>query len=45
MPDIRGLLILAMLIVAGLGLSTLVGSLLEQRAVLQSETPHETSPR
>ncbi|HEY4165908.1 MAG TPA: hypothetical protein VGM96_04005 [Reyranella sp.] len=39
MPDIRGLLILAILIVAGLGLTGLVGSLLEQRALLRAETP------
>ncbi len=40
MPDIRGLLILAILILAGLGMTNLVGSLLEQRAVLQAEAPH-----
>jgi hypothetical protein len=39
MPDIRGLIILALLIVAGLGLSSLVGSMLEERAVIQAEAP------
>ena len=39
MPDIRGLLILAVLILVGLGMTNLVGSLLEQRAVLQAEAP------
>ncbi len=37
MKDIGGLLLLAVLILAGLGLSTVIGSMLEQRAVLQAE--------
>jgi hypothetical protein len=37
MKDVYGLLVLAVLIVAGLGFSNLMGSLLEQRAVLQAE--------
>jgi hypothetical protein len=35
----RGLIILALLIVAGLGLSSLVGSVLEERAVIRAEAP------
>jgi hypothetical protein len=34
MPDVRGLLILAVLILAGLGVSNLVGS------ILQAKEPH-----
>jgi hypothetical protein len=40
MPDVRGLLILAVLILAGLGVTNLVGSMLEERAVLQAKEPH-----
>jgi hypothetical protein len=39
MKDIRGLLLLALLILAGLGVSALLGSVLEQRAVFQAEGP------
>jgi hypothetical protein len=37
MADIRGLLLLAVLILAGLGVSELLGNVLEQRAVFQTE--------
>ena len=37
MKDIGGLILLAFLILAGLGFSNLMGSMLEQRAVLQAE--------
>jgi hypothetical protein len=40
MPDVRGLLILAVLILAGLGVTNLVGSMLVERAVLQAKEPH-----
>lgn len=39
MKDIVGLFLLAFLILAGLGLSNLIGSVLEQRAVLQAQAP------
>ncbi len=39
MKDIPGLLLLAVLILAGLGVSAFVGSVLEERAVLQAERP------
>jgi hypothetical protein len=39
MKDIVGLFLLAVLILAGLGFSDLMGSVLEQRAVLEAETP------
>ena len=39
MKDIGGLLLLALLILAGLGVSALLGSVLEQRAILQAEGP------
>jgi hypothetical protein len=39
MPDIRGLLILAVLILVCLGVINLVGSLLEERAIIQAEAP------
>jgi hypothetical protein len=37
MKEIGGLLLLAVLILAGLGVSDLMGSVLEQRAVLQAD--------
>lgn len=37
MKDIGGLILLAALILAGLGVSDLMGSVLEQRAVLQAD--------
>ena len=37
MKEVAGLLLLAVLILAGLGFSDLIGSVLEQRAVLQAE--------
>ena len=40
MKEIGGLLLLAVLILAGLGFSDLMGSVLEQRAVQQAEQPH-----
>ena len=40
MKEIGGLLLLAVLILAGLGFSDLMGSVLQQRAVLQAEAPH-----
>jgi hypothetical protein len=40
MKDIGGLFLLAVLILAGLGFSELMGSVLEQRAVIQAEAPH-----
>ena len=39
MKDIVGLVLLAILILAGLGFSDLLGSLLEQKAVIQAEAP------
>ena len=39
MKDIPGLLLLAVLILAGLGVSAVIGAMLEQRAVLQAEQP------
>jgi len=39
MKDIVGLFLLAVLILAGLGFSDLLGSLLEQKAVIQAEAP------
>ena len=39
MPDMRDLVILAVLILVGLGVTNLVGSMLEQRAVVQAEAP------
>jgi len=37
MKEVAGLLLLAVLILAGLGFSDLIGSVLEQRAVLQAK--------
>ena len=39
MKDIAGLLLLAVLILAGLGFSDLLGSVLEKRAVFQAQEP------
>jgi hypothetical protein len=39
MPDMRDLVILAVLILVGLGVTNLVGAMLEQRAVIQAEAP------
>jgi hypothetical protein len=40
MKDIVGLFLLAVLILAGFGLSDLLGTVLQQRAVLQAEHRH-----
>ena len=39
MKDIVGLFLLAVLILAGLGFTNLMGTVMERRAVLQAETP------
>jgi hypothetical protein len=39
MKDIVGLFLLAVLILAGLGFSDLLGTVMQQRAVLQAEQP------